>query len=424
MVKRFIEYIVFIGFLYLFLFNPPYSIFRGLFGVGNFIVLASIVFAIAKPRHIRSFISHFKKEYSLLVILFIYVLFRTIVGGERTYLTRHFLGICNFFLVIPMILYYAKSIGLKSEEQIIKSVLVVGTVAAFVSIICLVTPSLNEYVRNNLLRLEADDYLALNTYRGFGYANMLTSDYGFVLGLIAGYGSMYLKDNKFFYFCIPLLLFAAIINARTGALLAIIIISLSVFVKKRLGYGLAIIAPAVLLVSYYDVLFDLIGVDARTVEFSLSLFKEAQDVIQGNVEGSYAANELFNNMIVFPPSILEWVVGRGYSIVKGGSAGYSDVGWILQLNYGGLIYITILYLFFLTMIRRLRIHKKRTCMWTMIMYILLINTKSSIFPGYSSFYLLFMFYAIKLLPEYNGIIKQEDKTIDFRNHARESLVMQ
>ena len=401
MIKKLISYTLFIGFLYLFLFNPPYSVFRGLFGIGNFIVLASIIFAFAKPKVVKHFLHYFKKEYSILVILLVYVVLRTVIGGgDKAYIARHFLGFCDLFLVTPMILFFAKKIGIATEEQAVRAILLVSSFAAIISFLCLINPSLNDYVKNSLLQLSADDYIMVNDYRGFGYASLLTSDYGFLLGLVAGYGSLYLKNNKLFILCIPLLLFATIINARTGVVLAMAIIAVSTLAKRDFRYIFVIGALAIVLISYYDVFFEMIGVDARTSEWSMSVFKEVQDVSQGNIQESYAANELFNNMIVFPPSFLEWIVGRGYSIVKGGSAGYSDVGWILQLNYGGIIYISILYSFFFVMLRRLSAKRIRTTFWVVLVYILLINTKSSIFPGYSSFYLLFMFYAMKLLPEY------------------------
>ena len=400
MIKKLISYSLFIGFLYIFLFNPPYSVFRGLFSFGNFIVLASIVFAFAKPKVVKHFLHYFKKEYSILVVLVVYVVLRTVIGGDKAYIARHILGFCDLFLVTPMILFFAKKIGLAAEEQVVRAILVVSSFAAIISVLCLITPSLNDYVKNSLLQLSADDYIMVNDYRGFGYANLLTSDYGFLLGLVAGYGSLYLKNNKLFFLCIPLLLFATIINARTGVILAIAIIAVSTLAKRDFRYIFVIGALAFFLISYYEVFFEMIGVDARTMEWSMSVFKEAQDVSQGNIQESYAANELFNNMIVFPPSFLEWIVGRGYSIVKGGSAGYSDVGWILQLNYGGIFYVSLLYSFFFVMLRRLSAKRLRTTLGIVLVYILLINTKSSIFPGYSSFYLLFMFYAMKLLPEY------------------------
>ena len=400
--KKTVSYILFVGLLYLFLFNPPYSIFRGLFSVGNILILFSIAFALMKPNVIRNYYSYFKKEFILLLFLTFYVVFRTLIGGDKSYIAQHIIGICELFLVIPMILYYAKQIELRTESQIVMAFLSVGIVASFISILCLTDPALNVHIKNNLLRLSMDDYIMVNDYRGFGYSTLLTSDYGYILGLIAGYSSLFLKDRKLLYFTLPFLIFAAIINARTGAILALLIIGASLLSKRDIKYVVAVSILVFLVINFSTELFEFIGVDSRTLEWSLSVFSEADAVSRGNIEDSFAADVMFNEMIVFPPSVAEWIVGRGHSIVAGG-AQHSDIGWILQLNYGGLIYIGILYSFFLVILKKLLKKRELIFFWIVLVYILLINTKSSIYPGYASFYLLFLYYAMKIIPSYHGL---------------------
>lgn len=80
---------------------------------------------------------------------------------------------------------------------------------------------------------------------------------------------------------------------------------------------------------------------------------ETSNVVLGTSFDVQSSNiEILQNMIVYPSDLGEWIFGKGESIF-GISGQNSDIGYIIQLNYGGIIYCILLAFFFFLIVYRL-----------------------------------------------------------------------
>ncbi len=391
------SYIIFVIILYLFFFDPPMFGFRGRMAFSILILLGSIILCLIKPSVFIVFKKENKTLFRLLFGLLLFVVIRSLLGGDISFIVQHILSVSSVFIVIPSFFYFANKNGFGDEKYIVRAVLIVSTIAAFFSIICLLNTPFNQFVRNQLIVYEETDYLYTNDFRGFGIASLLTSNFSFIQGFVAALGCFYLKQNKWFLFCIPIVIFSALINARTGVLISFVGFLIFFFSKNKTQYS--VLFAVVLIIIYFsliDILLNL-GIDERTIDWAISLQDEVGGVLEtGSVMGSSTAETLFGRMWIMPEDFSQWIIGRGYSLFRGGmGVGNSDVGWILQLNYGGLIYITLLYSAIIYMARRLFNIKDYSYMFFFILSFMIINTKTSIYPHDTIFYLMLMIYVLK-----------------------------
>ena len=97
-------------------------------------------------------------------------------------------------------------------------------------------------------------------------------------------------------------------------------------------------------------------------------------------------------MFIVPHSVSDWLFGSGiylFAIQK------SDVGWINQLNYGGLFYLLLIIILFYYMMRRLfKIGYKPYALF-FFLTVIIVNTKSILYPSIMEFNIfLFLYYSL------------------------------
>lgn len=396
--KRIFYYILFIILLYLFLFDPPIYIFRENLRFNNFLILASILYHVLNPSFLYKFWKTLHSEVICFLFIFLFVVFRCSLEGEMSFITKTMRAILNICFVIPFLIKFAKDKGFGSEIQVVKALMITCLVASIVTYICLMNPSFQLYVKQVMIQYSEEDFLYNNSYRGFGIANLMTSNYGYVLGFIAGLGCFYLKGNKWFVYCIPLIVFAAMINARTSVLIALVVIAIFLFPRLKSGYAFVVFLLTFLFLLYLDKFMSLIQVNDQTSEWIYSFSDQVMVTVRtGDVTSSYTTNLLLGEMIHWPDNFEQWLFGRGYDIFSmHGDRIRSDNGWVRQLNFGGLFYISLLYGCLIMLFRRLRNNKRSQYMLVFFLTFIIVNTKTSCFPGDSMFLLLIMIYYFQI----------------------------
>lgn len=397
--KKSIYYIIFIILLYLFLFDPPIFMFRENLRFNNFLILSSVLYHIKKPSFLNKYWKTLHNEVTCFLLILLFVVFRCALEGEMHFITKTMRAFLNMFFVIPFLINYAKSNKFGSEKQVVRALMVTCSIAAIISYICLMNPSFQLYVKDVMIQYSEEDYLYNNEYRGFGIANLMTSNYGYVLGFIAGLGCFYLKENKWFLYCIPLIVFASLINARTSVLITAIVVSIFLIAGKKQGYAFVVLFVGIMFLSYIDTFMDYIQVNDRTNEWIRSFTDQITvTMMTGDVTSSRAGDLLFEKMVFWPDNLEQWILGRGYDIFSNRGGGIkSDNGWIRQLNLGGLFYIALLYGSIIMLFRRLFKNNRYQYMLVFLLTFLIVNTKTSCFPGDSMFGLFFMIYYFQIL---------------------------
>lgn len=392
--KKIIPYTILVVVLYMFLFAPPFWKFRVIFGVSNIIALGGIILYFNNPQPVRNCVRAHKKIFAILTYLFIYSFTSVLVEGKTKNLTAHFLLFVNCFLVPPQLIDYARKHKIGSEEQIIRTILITIAVATGISIFCIVSPNFNNYIKFDVIKYSQDDFLFDADFRGFGFASLLTSNYGYILGFVAILGVYYMKWNKWFLFCIPFVLIAALLNARTGVLVAFAGYMAYLYNIRRgaIKYSIPVAIVGFLLIVNIDKVLGLLGVSDETLKW-LSYFQDEIEVVAStrNAGESEMFSTLLGDMWVMPSNIFQWIFGRGFYLF-GNQHGItrSDVGWVNQLNFGGLLYfipfVYMLYLIYKSFVQ----NKGRSFGLFILTTILIVNTKGRLIPSYSLFYIIML----------------------------------
>ena len=370
-----ILYILFLILFYFILYTPPLR-FVPVISIDQILVVLSIIYFFLKPNIIINSYRRFKFEYNLLIILCIYTVFRCILAGGYDISTL--IGTANLIITIPLVLYFAKEIGITTSAKLVRAFLIVGTLASFISLLCVLFPNFNLSIKNILLE---DDFLMEHTFRGFGFANRLTSSYGYIQGSILALGFIYSDKNKWFLIFSPIVFLATIVNARTGVVIALLVIMLSFFYNRKFYLFLLIGFIIYLLFSFFEEIIQILDLDNKTVLFILAFFDEGLSVYEGGDISESTLGTLLGEMWVMPDDFVQWIIGRGFFLFqnKEGIVG-SDVGWVNQLNFGGIIYLMLILLLIFKMFRRLYALKLKSFAFFFISTFIIINTKSIFYP--------------------------------------------
>ena len=393
--KSKISYILFLFVLYVFLYNPPLNLLGNL-NLSYLLVLVSLFSVSRNKKDWKEYAHKFKLEITIFIIVLVYSVFRSGIVGDFMYIVRHILSVLYIVSVIPFMLFYAKKVGLDCGSGLIRALLIVSSLAACISVLAVTVPAVDDYIRNTVVQYEEDDYLYGKITRGYGIAGSLTSSYGYIQGVMAAIGFMYLKENRWFLLFMPFVLLSALINARTGVLIAFWGIAVLIFSKNKKAIIPAVVITLVFVYNIEDIL-RLLNINDYTIAWILDFQDQIYEMSSGNISEG-AASKLFDRMIVWPSGLSEWLVGKGINLFDVDiNQGKSDVGWIIQINYGGLLYVIPLYSAFFVMAKRL---KKNHLFGFMLLFIgvaIIVNTKSKIFPTTSFFPFLMLVYVIEIL---------------------------
>lgn len=360
--KLFMKYSFLVLLIYIYLFDPFY--FPIGFGSKQFsIVLLYIVaffYSVIKRGKYKQFTKVFKTDLGFLLVIFVLSLLITLNGGSFSLFGNQIKMYFANFLVPILIINYAFWIGINDEDQFMRLLLVVGTVASIGTMICLLSPSIGNTYKLSVINLEQGSFLT-DGFRGFGFSTRLTSDYGFIEGAMLALGVYYGKKNKWFYLFFLFAFFAVIFNARTGIIVAAIGIVFALLLQTRkIIYTLMVGILVVLFVANIEPLMysfmDAVGFDAKAMNWISEFFADLTTIVESkDVMSTGIGETLFSDMVLWPESVEHWLFGSGQSIFYEGfhSKGHSDLGFFIQLNYGGIFFFTILMAYMLHIFRRL-----------------------------------------------------------------------
>lgn len=380
---------LFIILLYVLLFNPPLTFLGGV-NLGYVLIIISLYVILQHNKEWTSYFRFFHKEIMLFSIVATVSVFRSGLMGDYMYIVRHILSILYIAAVIPTILILSKMLRAGTANKIIKGILIASSIAGFFSLLCTIIPSFNEYVKSTIIKYQEEDYLFGNIRRGFGLADGLTSSYAYIQGTIAAFGLYYIKEYKWLLFIIPIIFLSALVNARTGVLISFWGFLSLIIAKKRSALILAIII-SVGFIYYLENILKSIGLNEFTIAWILDFQDQLDYIASGDL--SNGTTNTMSSMIIWPSGALEWLLGSGVDLFNSPRV-HSDIGWFIQLNYGGLLYVLPLYYAFYFMSKRLLKNGKKAFALMFIGAALIVNTKSKIFPTTSFFPFLFLLYVL------------------------------
>ncbi len=396
-----VKYLLFFFCLYIYLHNPHIQLFGRDFGCIKLLYIPALCFVIQNVNTFRGYMRCFRKELNFLLFIYLYIIFRTVLGGDLEFIWQQFIVIMEIFLLPGWMLYLAYKIKVDNEEKIMHSLLLIGAVGTVISTLCIAIPPFNEFIRSFFLTLTPDSYLIEHTYRGYGISEGLTSSYGYIQGTMVVLGALYSQNNKWFLFFLPFTFVTALLNARTGAIISAIGVLLFFLLSRQYKLSLLILGIGVILLMNFYAFLSFLNVGDDTLAF-IELFLAQLDAIRTNnaSEAAYV-EELFDTMFVLPNSTEQWWIGRGFSLFRN-TRGLppSDVGFILQLNYGGLIYVSLLFSFVFFIIKKLFKSGYIFFAFFNLFLFVLLDTKSEYILNSGEFRLMILIYVFLLMDKY------------------------
>lgn len=390
--------------VYVYIFNPPVKGLPNLIWLFLPIVLGYLLYYSL----IGKLLLLFKNEIILIILITLFTILRDIDWTNGTS-SKNFLYINASILVeaVPFSFFIvdvcSRAIKLpdkaSSDERLIDVILWTCFFAACITVMLLVNPSLNNLMNNKILA--ASEYQQNNLLRGFGFASTLFYSYGLVQGTAASIILLKMAEEKkhflVYFITLILLLISILVNARIGMAPVIIMIGYLIFVRKQVKmflYASGILG--VLLVAFLS--SDFAEKYQKIMEWGFSFFTQTLGFVSGGK--SHNGPDTFTvlgRMLILPDNIFDWIVGSGADLFlhgqTSGTVPHSDIGFIRQLYYGGILYLTLLMTLVIVMAVRLyNLNKHR---WFFILFVLTViaaNTKSNFINNHSAFRLFLLIY--------------------------------
>lgn len=335
--------VILIPILYIYIFNPVFII-PG-FGLNNILLLIAGIYCVINSKEFFSDIALYRKELLLIVVMILYLFVSVSLTGGGYYegITALF-GFFTTLLFLPIFIVHTL---LKKERKkgFFNILISVGLIGAAISILCLLFPDFNMFIRGiqSGVEMESVDELGLSLLRSFGLGGNLTSAYGYMMGLLSALCLLIMsRENKSFFLLYSLVFFvAAIINARTGVFPFFITLAI-IFVRSLKRFN----------IKYLLV----IGFVAIAGFFVLNLLEKKNpdmyDYIYAFIE-FFSSSENFNEssysrMWFLPESIQGLIFGEGRNVFGIGDnpnsfvGTTSDIGFIRNVFLGGIIFLFLL----------------------------------------------------------------------------------
>ncbi|EMP55943.1 hypothetical protein MSNKSG1_08728 [Marinobacter santoriniensis NKSG1] len=383
---------------YVFLFQPPvfskisYLLVQCLFVVG--------LVPLCSRRYFR-FLVAFRWELALVLIVVFYAIFRDLMTGNIVYSDRFLGWFFQAFVVSGLLLvfYASRFQNGRSIEYFADEIYVSVLLAAVLTLILYFVPEFDSFYKSIQLDGYYDIYSDFEKrYRAFGVAENLTFTYSVVLGICAGYSLFLAKRSWFYVILVPVFLFGVLVNARIGFL------GLVFFVLYTLAFGSSKI-KLFLFTSISISMAWLLVFSGNFVEenaWRFGFFLDLADFLVNGLAGNNIIAALINDHVIIPNNGFEVMFGSGTSVYTGGVGPHSDIGYIIQLNYGGICLIFLLGLMVAFMTLRLFsvLGYRHWYSWFFPFSIFALNFKGFIFamtPGGRFLVLLYVFFIFRTL---------------------------
>ena len=338
----------------------------------------------------------FKREISVTFLISFYI-FSTQLWGESAGAVAAYSHVI-WFLESFVISYFILSVfaDFFTEKKWENLIVLVGTIAAVITLFLILNPSLNEYVRSNVI-IETLDTVSESewSFRGFSVAESSAYSYGIVQGLVLALCLFKVKDSPLYILPILLLFVSILFNARIGFVPAGFALALILFSGKIKLKSLVLLVLILFLGEWllYDSAFS--EQNESSLTWGLNFFSDTLNMVKGEDDGSnYTV--LFNEMLFFPETLIGFLFGEGKDLF--GLRGGTDIGYILQLFKGGIVYLLLLLCFLWFLFKRsYKYSENKFIPILFFITILIVNIKGNAFFLSNGFFRLFISYYVYII---------------------------
>lgn len=284
----------------------------------------------------------------------------------------------------------------KKRTDFISDFIKVAVIASTISIILYLIPPLGKSI---LFLLAGDEGDSIRRFydagRGYGFAGSLFFGYSIVQAIAAVFAIK--RKSKYKYLFVIMMLISIILNARIGLFLFIILLAIHYFTNSSIRQTIKSFIAIIIFVA---------------IIIETGVYKEFQESLDWTLEGFYMVSDfLFNtnytngfghfnglagSFLIWPQNIQEWVMGKGIYLLYGDKGYSSDVGLILHLQWGGLIYLFLLLCPLLFLIKKGIQHKSWWYVTIILMTLLLGDWKGDLFTQSNFLFIAIILYLLKI----------------------------
>ncbi|RHD57777.1 hypothetical protein DW789_03485 [Phocaeicola plebeius] len=373
--------------IYLFIYNPPFS----------FIPISPIkiidlllIFIAFKNRIWTPLISFMKIEICICLFIICHCIFLFLFTSTLLFAFEYvsFIFEC---LIAPYIILTILHKQFKDKNKVIYFILCIPIIASFISCFLIINPETNNFVRESLL--VTSNLTEKLTFRSFGISDSLIFSYAIAQGLGFCICLYYSNTKKLLYFFLPFLFISIMFNARTGFVPIIIYFLYILFTKKGFKQiaKVTIITTIIFVLAYNNGLLDEYK---QTLEWAFDFIIEITSFMTNESLNKTGNTDILKTMIVLPENTWDWILGSGKNLFT--AQNNSDIGYIIQLNYGGIYFITLIFCLVISLYLKLYVFQcKRWFILLFIGTILICNIKGYFIltnPGFRFLMLLYSFY--------------------------------
>lgn len=370
-----IMYVLFLFFLYIYIFNPPLSFLPLSPKFGLYILFSPILVT----KSFYNYVYKFRFFLFCLLALILYSFFRDLpsVSGFVFFPINLLLLFEVFLIPIGFLMCYK----FLNRNDLVIEIINVASFSALITLILILQPNLGDFVRYSLLK--NDEFTEAVSHRAFGIAESLTYSYGLIQGLMFAMVLLYSNKNRKLLFTLPLFFISVLFNARIGFLPLL----LGSFIYFVVNFKIQrILLTTFGLIICYFVIFEtnVFVKQKETIQWGLDFFTQISDFSSGKkTESDNTFSTLFGNMLILPHSELEWLIGTGENIFGKKFGKSSDIGYIIQLTYGGLIYLFIIFMLVFELykigVQKFYIRKSKYLLFLLVIVMMIANIKGNFF---------------------------------------------
>lgn len=382
---------ILIVFLYFYIYQPP--LINKIYYIAAEISIL-LLFAIVNFKFIKRYITIFRIEIILVLSIIFISMARDLFSGEIIYFDRFAAWGVQAFIFPCFIIYLVR----KNNIDLIGLIYWSSLCGALLTLLLILFPAVDNYYKSIQLDSYYDIYGNFELrYRAYGISENLSFTYGYIMGIFAGY-SLLMTQRKL-YFIIPVVLFliAAAFNARIGFIsfsifLMYFLISIPLITNLKIGTLVIALISSIMLSN-----IDITPIMER-IQWSLEFF----DVVYTSLftgEATGAIKTITTDFIILPSTASDFLFGSGESLYLKENMN-TDIGFLLQLNYAGIIIITPISIFILYTSKRI-IRNLGGGHWytpVFIFSLLFLNTKGFLFaatPGGRVIFLIYIYFIYR-----------------------------
>lgn len=292
----------------------------------------------------------FRHELIVLSILCFYSFFLDFISNEDIYFQNVLYYIVDlfplsFFLVLLCDDILSKNENEKNNISLLDLIIFISFISGIISLFLFLNPEINNFLKSTVLRTP-DKVLFdpfLSAYRSFGFASGLLFNFPIMQGLIASLCILMFVRNRIYILFVPFIILSIFFNARIGFVPIVLCLILLLLRYKQYRLVYMYIALSILLFIMIAFYFELWDFFESTTEWVLTgVYAISDRFLNTNYSESFTTFDILDEMLVFPQN---YIIGD--QIYLFGIS--SDIGYILQLNYGGFVLILMFLLFWIVL---------------------------------------------------------------------------